>query len=163
MLSIFSYACCPNVCLLWRNVYLVCFPFYIGLFLLLLSCMRCLYILKIKPLSVALFANIFFYSVGSCFIFFMVFSAMQELVSFIRSNLLIFAFFSIALGDWPKKILVLFISENVFRMFSSRSFMVSCLMFTPLSHFEFIFVYGMRVCSNSLIYMSLSSFPNITC
>ena len=26
--------------------------------------------------------------------------------------------------------------------------MVSCLIFKPLSHFEFIFVYGVRVCSN---------------
>ena len=38
-------------------------------------------------------------------------------------------------------------SENVLLMLSS-SFMVSCLMFKSLSHFEFIFVYGMRVCSN---------------
>ena len=36
-------------------------------------------------------------------------------------------------------------SENVLLMFSSRSFMVSCLIFTSLSHFEFIFVYGVRV------------------
>ena len=33
-------------------------------------------------------------------------------------------------------------------MFSSRSFVVSCLMFKFLRHFELIFVYGMRVCSN---------------
>ena len=26
--------------------------------------------------------------------------------------------------------------------------MVSCLMFKPLSHFEFVFVYGVRECSN---------------
>ena len=39
-------------------------------------------------------------------------------------------------------------SENVLPMFSSKSFMVSCLMFKSLSHFEFIFVYGERVCSN---------------
>ena len=39
-------------------------------------------------------------------------------------------------------------SDNVLPMFSSRSFMVSCLTFTSLSHFEFIFTYGMRECSN---------------
>ena len=39
-------------------------------------------------------------------------------------------------------------SENVLPVLSSRSFMVSCLMFKSLSHFEFIFVYGVRVCSN---------------
>ena len=38
--------------------------------------------------------------------------------------------------------------ENVLPMISSRSFMVSCLMFKSLSHFEFIFAYGERVCSN---------------
>ena len=35
-----------------------------GFGFLLLCCMSCLYILKIKPLSVASFANIFFQSVG---------------------------------------------------------------------------------------------------
>uniref|UniRef100_A0A8D0NB96 Uncharacterized protein n=1 Tax=Sus scrofa TaxID=9823 RepID=A0A8D0NB96_PIG len=39
-------------------------------------------------------------------------------------------------------------SENVLPMFSSRSLMVSCLIFKSFSHFEFIFVHGVRVCSN---------------
>ena len=39
-------------------------------------------------------------------------------------------------------------SENVLLVFSSRSFMVSCLINKSLSHFEFIFVYGVRECSN---------------
>ena len=43
--------------------------------------------------------------------------------------------------------MLLFMSENVLPMFSS-SFMVSCLIFKSLSHFEFIFVWGVRVCSN---------------
>ena len=60
----------------------------------------------------------------------------------------IFAFISIALGDCPKKTLVQFMSENVLPMFSSRSFMVSCLMFKSLSRFEFIFVHGVTVCSS---------------
>ena len=33
-------------------------------------------------------------------------------------------------------------------MFSSRSLMVSYLTFKALSHFEFIFVHGMKVCTN---------------
>ena len=33
-------------------------------------------------------------------------------------------------------------------MFSSRSFVVSCLTFKSLRHFEFTFVYGVRVCSS---------------
>ena len=39
-------------------------------------------------------------------------------------------------------------SGNVLPMFSSKSFMVSCLIFKSLSHFEFIFVYGEGVYSN---------------
>ena len=50
-------------------------------------------------------------------------------------------------------------SENVFPVFSSGIFMVSCLMFKSLS-LEFIFVYGKRVCSNVIdfhAYISISS------
>ena len=39
-----------------------------------------------------------------------------------------------------------FMSENVLPKFFSRSFMVSCLIFKSLSHFELIIVYGERVC-----------------
>ena len=38
-------------------------------------------------------------------------------------------------------------SENVLPMFPSRSFVVLCLMFKSLNHFELIFVYGVRMCS----------------
>ena len=82
-------------------------------------------ILEIKPLSVALFTNIFSHSVGCLFVLFMVFFALQKFVSLIRSHLFIFAFISTALGDWPKRTLVWFMTENVVLMTSSRSFMVS--------------------------------------
>ena len=39
-------------------------------------------------------------------------------------------------------------SENVLPVFSSRSFMVSFLIFGSLNHFQFIFVYSMSECSN---------------
>ena len=39
-------------------------------------------------------------------------------------------------------------SENVLPMISSRSCMLSCFIFKSLSHFEFIFVHGVRVCSS---------------
>ena len=42
------------------------------------------------------------------------------------------------------KTFVKLMSENVLPMFSSRSLMVSCLMFKSLSHFEFIFVHDSR-------------------
>ena len=47
--------------------------FLIGLFVfLILSCMSCLYILEINPLSVASFANIFSHSEGCLLVLFMV-------------------------------------------------------------------------------------------
>ena len=39
-------------------------------------------------------------------------------------------------------------SENVLPMFFSRNFMVSCLIFKPFRPLDFIFMYGVRVCSN---------------
>ena len=59
---------------------------------LLLSCMTYLYILEIKCFSVASFANIFSHSGGCIFILFMVFFAVQKLVSLIRSHLFLFLF-----------------------------------------------------------------------
>ena len=47
--------------------------FWIGLFVfLILTCMSCLYILEINPLSVASFANIFSHSEGCLVVLFMV-------------------------------------------------------------------------------------------
>ena len=53
------------------------FPYFlIGLFIfLVLSCMSCLYILEINPLSVVSFAIIFFHSEGCLFTFLIVFFA----------------------------------------------------------------------------------------
>ena len=68
----FSCVCWPRVCLPWRNVYLGLLPiFQLGcLGFLLLSCMSLLYILEIKPLSVASFVIIFSHAVGCLFVFF---------------------------------------------------------------------------------------------
>ena len=110
--------------------------FLIGLFVfLLLICMSCLYILEIEPLLVAWFAKIFFQSVGCLFVLFMVSFAVQKLISLMKSHLFIFAFITIALGDWPKKTLLRFMSENVLPTFSSRSFMVSCLKYKVFKPF----------------------------
>ena len=42
-------------------------------------------------------------------------------------------------------------SNSVLPMFSSRSFIVSGLTFKSLIHFEFIFGYGVRKCSNFIL------------
>uniref|UniRef100_A0A8D1BWR2 Uncharacterized protein n=1 Tax=Sus scrofa TaxID=9823 RepID=A0A8D1BWR2_PIG len=61
--------------------------FSIGLLaFLLLSCISCLYILEIKPLSVVSFDTIFSHSVSCLFVFFLVSFAVQKLVSLIRSH-----------------------------------------------------------------------------
>ena len=42
-------------------------------------------------------------------------------------------------------------SKSAQPMFSSKSFIVSGLTFRSLIHFEFIFVYGVRECSNFIL------------
>ena len=134
--------------------------FWLGFYcfvLFFLSCMSCLYIVEVKPLSVTLFANIF----SQSFVLFMLSFPMQKLLSLIRSHVFIFTFISFALGDWPKKTLVRFMSENVLPVFSSRSFMVCWIIFKSLSHFGFIFVYDLRECSTSLVAQMVKHLPTV--
>ena len=107
--------------------------------------------LNINPLLVISFANIFSHSVGCLFVLSMVFFALQKILCLIRFHLFIFAFISFILGDRSKNILLQFMSKRIVPMFSSRSFIVSGLTFRPLIHFEFIFLYGVRECSNFIL------------
>ena len=50
-----------------------------------------------------------------------------------------------------QKILLQFMLKSAQPIFSSRSFTVSGLIFKSLIHFEFIFVYGVRECSNFIL------------
>ena len=81
----------------------------------------------------------------------MVFFAVQKLLNLIRSNLFILVFIFITLRDGSQKILVWFMSKTVLPMFSSRSFIVSSLIFRTLIHFEFIFVYDIKECYNFIL------------
>ena len=73
--------------------------FSIGLFVfLILSCMSCLYILGINPLSVASFYIIFSHSEGCLFTLLIVSFAGQKLLSLVRSHLFTFVFISVTLG-----------------------------------------------------------------
>ena len=73
--------------------------FLIGLFVfLVLSCMSCLYILEINPLSVVSFAVTFSHSEGCHFTLLRISFAVQKLLSLIRSHLFTFLFISITLG-----------------------------------------------------------------
>ena len=95
--------------------------------------------LDINPLSIISFANIFSHLLGCPCV--MVSFAGQKLLSLVRSHLFIFAFISLSLGDGAK------ICHSILLMFSS-SFLVSGLIFRSLIHFEFIFVCGVRECTN---------------
>ena len=93
--------------------------------------------------------QIFFYqSIGCLVILSTVFFAMQKLISLIRKHLFIFAFVSFVLGDRSKK--YCYTSENVLPMFSSRSFMVSCLIFRYFNHLS-LFLCMVRECSNFIL------------
>ena len=69
--------------------------FLIGsLVFVVLSCMSCLYILEINPLSIVSFAIIFSHSEGCLFTLLIVFFAVQKLLSLIRSHLFTFISFT---------------------------------------------------------------------
>ena len=73
--------------------------FLIGSFIFLeLSCRSCLYIFEIKSLSVASFPIIFSHSEGYFFTLLIVFFAVKNLLSLIRSHLFTFVFISVTLG-----------------------------------------------------------------
>ena len=84
------------------------FPhFLIGLFVFLaLTCMSCLYILEINPLSVVSFAVIFSHSEACLFTLLMVSLAVQKFLSLIRSHLFTYVFISVTLGCGSYRILL---------------------------------------------------------
>ena len=65
---------------------------------LVLSCMSCLYILEINPLSVVSFTIIFSHYAGCLFTLLIVCFDVQKLLRLIRSHLFIFVFISNILG-----------------------------------------------------------------
>ena len=85
-------------------------------------------------------ANIFSHIVSSLFILILFSLAVQKLFNLMKSHLFILSFMSLALGDISEKILLRGISEIFLSMFSSRTFMVSWLIFKSFIHLGFIFV-----------------------
>ena len=106
--------------------------------------MSSLYVLEIKPLSEVLLTNILSHTVGSLFILLMFSLAVKNPFILMRFHLFILSFMSLALGDILVKILLHGISDIFLPMFSSRTFMVSQLMFKSFIHLEFIFVYDVN-------------------
>ena len=80
----------------------------------------------------------------------------------IRSRLFIFTFISATLGDCPKKkTLVQLMSNSALPAFPFGCFMVSRLIFGSLSQLEFVFVSGVRECSNFMDLHALSSWGRL--
>ena len=97
--------------------------FWLGFFFKLNST-SCLYILEINLLLVTLFANIF-YRFSSHFVY----GLLWGLIMFY------FCFCFYSKRQSQKKILLWFIYQSMFCLFSSRSFIVSSLTFRPLINF----------------------------
>ncbi|KAF6130912.1 hypothetical protein HJG60_007862 [Phyllostomus discolor] len=133
--------------------------FLIGLFVFLeWICVSSLYILEIKPLSEVSLANIFSHSFGFLFILILFSLAMQKFFILMRSHLFILSFMSLALGDISVKMLMCEISEIFLPIFSSRTLMVSWLIFKSFIHIESIFVYGVSWCL-SFIFLHVAGCP----
>ena len=69
--------------------------------------------------------------------------------------------------EWIRKLWYIYTMEYYSAIkkntFESRSFIISGLMFRSLTHFEFIFVYGVRKCSNFILLQVVDQFPSTTC
>ena len=125
--------------------------FLIGLFVFLtLSCMSCLYILEINPLSVSLqlFSPILW------LVFYFVYGFFCYTKAFKLNQTLFVYFYFHYSRSRSKKILLRFMSESVLPTFSSKSFIVSSLIFRSLIHFEFIFGMVLESIFNFILFFS---------
>ena len=111
---------------------------------LTLSCMSYLYILSINPYHIVSFLAL----IGCLFILSMIFFDAPKLLSLISFHLLLFLCLLLQATEPLKQFCNLY--QRVF-CFSASSFMVSSYTFRYLIHFEFIFIYDVRKCSNFIV------------
>ena len=126
--------------------------FLIGLLVfLVLSCMSCLYILEINPLSVVSFAIIF--SQRKRFSFHPAYSFLccANAFKFNQVPLVYFCFDFHDSRRWVIEDLALVYVIECSALFSSKSFILSGLILRSLIHFEYVFVCGVRNCSNFIL------------
>ena len=109
-----------------------------------------MYILEINPLSVVLFAIIFSNSKGCLFTLLYSFLCCAKAFKLKQVPLVYFCFYFHYSRRWVIEDLAL--CHQVFCLcFPLKIFIVSGLTFRSLIHFEFIFVYGFRKCSNFIL------------
>ena len=113
-------------------IFLILCLFLIGLFIIYSSVFWVTFILDICHLSDIRFANIFSHSVEVVFILLMVSFAMKKLFSLTWHHLFIFVSLPLLFFSNPNKSIPRRISQSLLSMFSSRSFMVSGLMYSSL-------------------------------
>ena len=101
-LSVFSCACWPPVCLLWRNFYLGLLPIFFFAFFYFKLYKLFVYF-ENSSLLIALFANIFIPVCILYFCFVYGFLCCAKVLNLIRSHLFIFVFIPVTLGDRPKE------------------------------------------------------------
>ena len=123
-----------------------------GFFFLLSSCMSSFYILDTNTSSERWLANIFscsifglqMFSPALLFILMILPFFVREGFSLMSSHLVVFALVTCAFSVITKKTFAKTKVRGFLLVFYSVSFMVSCLMFKSLIHFEFTSVSGVR-------------------
>ena len=112
--------------------------FLIRFVFLILSCMMCLYILEINPLSIASFTNIFSQSEGFLF-FFLCFPLLCRNF-YVQLNIIyLFLFLFSSIYEVDHKRFCINLCQSILCRFSSKNFIVSDLTFSSVTHFEFTF------------------------
>ena len=118
--------------------------FVIDLFFCCQVSLNSLYILKIRPQSDVGLVKIFSQSVGCCFVLSAMSFALQKILSFRQSHLLIVSLSVCATGVLFRKWSPVPMHSSVFSTFSSMMFSVVGFMLRSLSHLDLSFVHGDR-------------------
>ena len=143
MFSIFSCICWSSVYLLWRNVYLGLLPIFLLGWFFVIGYMSCLYILEIKPFLINHIICKYFLSI--CRLSVLWFLLLCKNLKVWLGSIGLFLFLLPWKTDLRKHC---YNFRECLTVFSSGSFMVSCLIFKSLSHF---IVYGVREYSSNFI------------
>ena len=146
------FMCLLAICFLWRNVCLGLFStFWLG----------CLFFWHWVVWAACIFWKLIFVSCSICYYFLPFwglsfhitysFLCCAKAFKFNQVPLVYFCFYFCFSRRWVIQDLAWFMWLNVLPMFFSKSFIVSGLTFRSLIHFQFIFVYGARKCSNFIL------------